>query len=1365
MPEIVHRNARVRPPAPARTTFEIPPLPVVEPRAKLQAVHLLVPVLGSLSILVYGVMARTAVLLVTGGITALASLASPLLVHWLGKRAQRARFESRRGRFRFRLSELRAAVEQAKEHLRIVLADPHPVPGRYDDWLDAGRLWERCLDDLDMLDVQLGTADVATDFRVNRPSWSAESEPDAELAAEADALDDDAGALAKAPLVLRLAEGGVVAVTGDRAGALGLVRTMVIELALSCAPDDLSLVAAFPPAETTSWDWLKWLPHTAGSRVPMDRRRPDRLLATTGQDLERLLEQVVGPRLLRVREPSSATALTSLPRVVIVIDRFDPLSELGLSRLLCQSLANADIGVAVIALCDQGTQAPGETTAIISAGSGGGTAGSSPSVLRRLAPPAPPVSFSSLSVAVHEAEGIARLLAPKRLVGAALRGGRDGGPRLTDLLTAGLLAPDGVAQQRCSGAPGWPAPARQRFLRVPVGVSAGGAPLELDLKEAADGGNGPHGLVIGAVGSGKSELLRTLVGALAATHAPDDVEFAFVDFKGGLTFAPLEELPHCSGMITNLAQDVTLVDRMKAALTGELERRQQQLRSAGGDVQKIGQYRALRAGRAELPPMPFLVVVVDEFGELLEVRPDVLDVLLSIGRTGRSLGVHLLLASQRPEPGRTRGLDSYLGYRICLRTYTAEDSSVVLGSRAAADLPADPGHGYLRTGAALTRFTAATVSLARAARETSGSPVRRFVIGQDVAARSPDLDSTPEASDIGPANDDDETDLALVLRESRRAAAGHRRPPLWLPPLPRPDEPGRLTLGDPRLGEPTTPSAGGLPVPVGLVDLPVARVQVPLVLDAAALDGHLLVVGAPQTGKSTALAAYAIQAARLHPASLLQFHVIDLGGGALAPLEALPNVGAYAGTENPDGIRRIVIELERRVDGGPALMRHRAVHSGVHSTAGWREGVARDVVRGPVHTVLLLDQLVSFRERFPDLDAALGRLLLEGPGAGVHVAVTSSRWADLPSKRLEHISARIELRLNDVLESQHGRVAAASLPVGVAGRGLVASGAVVQLAAVGEPPVPVDLAAAVGAATALARRRWPDVTAEPLRRIADLTTAEWAQRHEDAVTCSHMLVGVSEAGLEAVTAEHGGLAVLSYGDPGSGRSRFLSRLITETASLPEHARPQVYVLDYLGALLERCRDAKIAAAAYGPEETPDVLGALADELIRRRSGLAAARRIGGPPPPAAPIWLVADDYELVHAAARPGLVSELANLVPYAARLRFGLLLNQAANGSGARVDPLVRRLLEAAPWHLRFAVESRLELLLTGTRGSPLPPGQAVLTRPGRPDALVALLPPVVPGDVEAPEPRPDPRVAPPDGGAQDGTSQAARPQIRLVS
>ncbi|MGZ4625480.1 MAG: FtsK/SpoIIIE domain-containing protein, partial [Kineosporiaceae bacterium] len=1141
-------------------------------------------------------------------------------------------------------------------------------------------------------------------------------------------------------LVLRLAGAGVVALTGDRAAALGLVRAILLELALTCAPDDMRLIAAFPPDDLSAWEWAKWLPHTAPAGA--DPGSSERMLASSVLDLERHLDAIAAPRLSGLAERTGHTARSARPRAVVVIDRFDPLTELGVSATLAQTLAHAEnLGITVLTLPPSSPQAPTETSTLITVGGAGGEATSSAAVLRRLREPsAAPVDFTPLAVDSADAERVARRLAPKRLVADSCPDGRVRGRRLADLLQAGLLTTEtsGTEPPGAAKALAWPRRDPPDLLRVPVGIAVDGSPLELDLKESAEGGYGPHGLIVGAVGSGKSELLRTLVSGLAATHDPDDVETAFADFKGGLTFSLLREVSHCTGMITNLAHDLTLVDRMKAALAGELERRQQQLRAAGRDVQKIAQYRTLRRRHPDLPPMPYLVVVVDEFGELLEARPDVLEVLLSIGRTGRSLGVHLVLATQRFESGRTRGLDSYLGYRICLRTVTAEDSVAAVGSRVAADLPASPGHGYLRTASGLSRFMTATVSGSRQC-DPSGPVVRPFPAA---GRRSPGSE--------GDTSDDarEDSDLAVLVRETRRVSCGRRRPPLWLSPLPRPDDERPLTVADPRIATSAVPAAEGLPVAVGLVDLPSARRQVPLVLDPAALDGHLLVIGAPGSGKSTALASYAVQAATAFPSSLLQFHVLDLGGGGLAPLATLPNVGACVDGQDEDAVRRVVLACEQLLDGrGRRFGAHQ-----VHSTAQLRELVASGDAPGPAHTVLLLDQLVSFRERFPDLDAALSRLLVEGPSAGVHIAMTSTRWAELPAKRLDQVSTRVELRLNDPLESPHGRAVAAAVPPGVPGRGLTGDGWVVQIAAPGVcvPPLPtspsgrppraggepasVDLIGAVADAAAIARRRWPGVIAQPMRRLSDLAPGQWAEARQEATGQGALLFGIAESGFAPVTLDlRAGGGVLSYGDTGSGRTRFLARLLTESAALAGCARPRVYILDSLGALIDRCPDAApVAAAAYTAREAAEVLAALTDELTRRHEALAVARRNGTPSPQPAPLWLIADDYELVYAAARPNLLGDLANLLPYSAGLGLTVLLNQVATGSGARVDPLVRRMLETNAWHVQFAVESRLELLLKGTRGVPLPAGRAILTRPRHADALIAALPPAAATEVE---------------------------------
>src|SRR6185369_2935914 len=201
----------------------------------------------------------------------------------------------------------------------------------------------------------------------------------------------------------------------------------------------------------------------------------------------------------------------------------------------------------------------------------------------------------------------------------------------------------------------WTPRPNREVLRVPIGVGPDAGPVELDFKEAAQEGMGPHGLVIGATGSGKSELLRTIVASLAIMHSSEQLNFVLVDFKGGATFASLDVLPHTSAVITNLADELPLVDRMYDALDGELVRRQELLRAAG-NYQNRYDYEQARLGGAPLTAMPSLLIVCDEFSELLTARPAFVDLFVKIGRLGRSLGVHLLLASQRLEEGRLRGL-------------------------------------------------------------------------------------------------------------------------------------------------------------------------------------------------------------------------------------------------------------------------------------------------------------------------------------------------------------------------------------------------------------------------------------------------------------------------------------------------------------------------------------------------------------------------------------------------------------------------------------------------------------------------------------------------------------------------------------
>jgi DNA segregation ATPase FtsK/SpoIIIE, S-DNA-T family len=259
---------------------------------------------------------------------------------------------------------------------------------------------------------------------------------------------------------------------------------------------------------------------------------------------------------------------------------------------------------------------------------------------------------------------------------------------------------------------------RRALLNVPIGIRADGEPLFIDFKEAADKGMGPHGLIIGATGSGKSELLRTLVVSLALTHDPETLNFILIDFKGGASFADFEALPHVAGVITNLEGDLTQVDRVYRSLLGEQLRRQRLLHDAG-NLDNIKQYQAKWQLNPGMEPMASLLIIADEFTELIVNQPEFLDLFITIGRVGRSLGMYLLFATQRLEEGRIRGLEGHLRYRICLRTFSASESRAVLGTGDAYYLPSAPGVGYFKVDAEIyLMFKTALISVPYVPAET-----------------------------------------------------------------------------------------------------------------------------------------------------------------------------------------------------------------------------------------------------------------------------------------------------------------------------------------------------------------------------------------------------------------------------------------------------------------------------------------------------------------------------------------------------------------------------------------------------------------------------------------------------------------------
>ncbi|MFI7519818.1 type VII secretion protein EccCb [Micromonospora globbae] len=829
-------------------------------------------------------------------------------------------------------------------------------------------------------------------------------------------------------------------------------------------------------------------------------------------------------------------------------------------------------------------------------------------------------------------------------------------------------------------------------LTAPVGLDDQGRPVLLDLKESAQEGMGPHGLLVGATGSGKSELLRTIVVALAARHSTDQLNLVLIDFKGGATFRPFAGLPHVSALVTNLADDLTLIDRLADTLNGEMIRRQELLRAAGNHANRRDYERARESGAA-LPPLPSLVVACDEFSELLSARPEFIDVFVHIARVGRSLGVHLLLATQRLEEGRLRGLDTHMSYRIGLRTFSATESRMVLGVPDAYELPRAPGHGFLKAGTTMNAFRAAYVSGPLADPDDAAPPE---LLGRSLVE-------------------------ILVERLRGRQPAAHQ---IWLPPLAEPpsldDLLGPLHRHPVRGLTPVREERVPLRVPVGVVDVPERHAREPLWLELDGSGGNVAVVGAPLSGKTTMLRALVTALALTHTPREVQFFCLDLGGGGLRALDGLPHVSGVATRRDTEAVRRTVAEVTAILD----AREHRFSTHDVQSMADYRSRrAAGEFADDPFGDVfLVVDGWTTLRQEYEELEQAITDIAQRGSGSGVHVVLTGARWMEFRMTLRDLLGTRLELRLGDPAESEFGRRAAANVPR-TPGRGLLRGRLhfLTALSRIDGGHGVDDLATATTQLVTAVAQAWPGAPAPPVRLLPRRLTMEQLDALVDPAA-SGIPVAVDESSLAPVSLDvdrepH----LIVFGDAECGKTNLLRLVARQIVARRTPAQARLMVVDYRRSLLGAVPGEHLVEYAPSQQVLTEALASVRQAMAARLPGpdvtaeqLRSRNWWTGPD-----LFLLVDDYDLVASAGNNPL-GALLDLLPHARDIGLHLIVARRCGGAGrALYEPVLQRLRELDSPGLLMSGSREEGPLLGGLRPQAMPPGRGTLVR-RREDALV---------------------------------------------
>ncbi|MDT4894617.1 MAG: segregation ATPase FtsK/SpoIIIE, family, partial [Pseudonocardiales bacterium] len=979
---------------------------------------------------------------------------------WVQRRRQRRRGDKAHG---LRLAAAQDAVRRTLRAEASALRDSAPDAATLAMRVRArdARIWERSATDPDALVVRLGLADLASGSHVRE-----------------DGRERVAGTIGLAPVSVDLRV-GPIGITGPTALARRLARWVVAQLAILHSPDDVELVLLLSEEAEADWRWTRWLPHVH-RRPALDPLEQAAVLAALRQ---------------RCNPPLAASVARPGPWLVVVCD--------GAGSVLAGLAEGFGPGAPLTAVCIERTvnRLPAACRTLVHPADDG------PSRIEVRS--ACDLVESALTDALSEslADEIARNLAPLVAAGSTASA-VPARCRLTDVLGIGPISPAAVLAR-------WRRADNGAAAAVGVGV---GGPAVLDLPR-----DGPHALIAGTTGSGKSELVKAWVLALAAGYPPSSVSFVLVDYKGGAAFAECAGLPHVAGVVTDL--DASLTRRALASLHAELTRRERLLATVG--AADLPSYRLI----AGIEPLARLVIVVDEFATLVDELPGFVDELVGVARRGRSLGLHLVLATQRPAGVLSPEIRANTSLRIALRTSEAADSLDVIGSPEAAEIPpANPGRAVVRTAERRQTVQVAQVGLPISHADPSVPTVELLDRWRSVPGAVPSAAGGTGRDGTDPP---ELTELAALRDAIRVAAAESGVPPArapWQQPLPA------LVLADEL---PAT--ADRAVVSIGVEDLPARQEQRPVLLDLAR-GGTVLLAGTAGSGRTTALTAATVLAAGSLDPGDLAVYVIDWAGGGLSELGALPHC---ATTVTPDGADLLATLIERlRAD----VDRRRSVLSGCRAPSV-RE--ARDAGRAfPLALVVIdgWDALVAASEHGDAGRSARNLLELMRSASAVGVTVLAAGTATTLATRLAGTAAEVfVLRLSDQAEYARAGVATAAMPADAPpGRAIrAASGTEVQFACLDDRPAPEAVRARVAALRSAHR---PSPAHRPAPLLAPIALRPLPARVDAASLPTReglavLGVGGDGAGPLAVDLFAGARRMLVAGPPRSGRTTVLRLLV------------------------------------------------------------------------------------------------------------------------------------------------------------------------------------------------------------------------------
>lgn len=1015
----------------------------------------------------------------------------------------------RREKYGAYIADQKARIESVAKDQRDILTKENPDPKECTNILYGLKrnLWERMPSDRDFLDVRIGMGYeplcVTVKSRTDNNGFQMEDDETRELSEQ---IIEETRIVDNIPARLELLKNNTIGVIGDRQKSVSLIRNFLISLTTSHCFEDVRVVGIFDESEKELWEPIKWIPHI------WDENHQFRFLAfdrESSHNLCELLNDILKKRKSEIKDSYHSTSIPR-PYYVFILGSKDLVEK---EEIMTNLLVNDPaMGVTSLFLFNDMYLLPHDCRYIVDMNNG-------PCAYERNEANKRIYFTADTYTDSAQFDMFARRMSAIKLIGFTKEIGMPNGITFLQGYGADTVEQLNVFDRWQKGVP-------YQSLAAPIGIMNGGKVFSLDIHEKS---HGPHGLVAGTTGSGKSELLQTWILSMCIQFHPYDVAFVIIDYKGGGMANLLEPLPHVVGKITNIGSNI---GRSLVSLQSEIKRRLKVFDQYG--VNHIDKYQKLyKAGKAE-EPLPHLIIVADEFAELKKEEPEFMAGLISASRVGRSLGVHLVLATQKPGGVVDDQIQSNSRFRLCLKVQDVNDSREMIKRPDAAKIT-QAGRSYIRVGEDeyfdlfQSYWSGAPYFGAVKQDENVGNQVR-VVDFSGRRIKTVFDEKTRFKSDLD--------ELTAIVRYVCSIAKEQEIKPLpgpWLPELPETITLNDLCINGGFDGEKWVGRQKWLTVPIGKYDSPKTQTQSVQYLDLAT-DGHYGIYGAPGTGKTTLLKEIVMALGTYYTSEDVNIYILDCGGWSMSVFANMPHVGGVALDSEEEKFfkfeKLIMDEFEQR--------KRMFLKNAVSSLSAYREAVSSDLPA----IVIAIDNIIPIFDLYPDLENLFVTIAREGATYGIYMIYTANSTSGVRYKVLQNIKGAIAFELTDKGDyaTLVGRLDGMSLPK-VVGRAFFKNNPPIEFQAALFAEGESDRDKTLNLQSAIARMNaaWQGVRPRPIPVMPE--TISFEQMVSEYSVRTSIPVGISNASIQTAFINLAdNYSMLISGPMHSGKSRLLANL-------------------------------------------------------------------------------------------------------------------------------------------------------------------------------------------------------------------------------